>query len=202
VAPTERLGGTADPNLPIPAWRKVANIDRVDSPQALSDRVDRFRATCPPLITNGRFAGNRLRDEPLGFIVAAVGDNPGCGMPPSYPLEADTLAVEIDTCATRIPLHEPVADPKRQPTEFIAPDQVGHTTVRQLGHDIGERIIPKCVDSARGGSSPGSVMQCGILGNASTAADTPTLRNRHVSQSDGSSIGCLYPSVSPDIAWL
>ncbi|VAW05719.1 hypothetical protein MNBD_ACTINO01-1995 [hydrothermal vent metagenome] len=64
-------------------------------------------------------------------------------MSPGYPLEADTLSLEIDSCATRIPLHEPVTDLERQSTEIVAPDQVSQTTVGQYGDDIGDRIHPQ-----------------------------------------------------------
>ena len=55
------------------------------------------------------------------IVVLAEVDDARRGMASGEPLEAVALAREVDPGRARVPLHEPVADPEREPAELVAP---------------------------------------------------------------------------------
>ena len=66
-------------------------------------------------------------------------------MPGRDPIETDALALEIDSCVSRTPLHELVVDAERQTTEIVAPDQFGVASCGDFEHDVGDWVVAERV---------------------------------------------------------
>lgn len=61
------------------------------------------------------------------------------------PLEPDPLAIEIDPGGSGIPPHEAIVEPKGQPTEVVAPDEVDPVVTSNVEHDLRYRVVSEIV---------------------------------------------------------
>ena len=68
-AGTERGRPAPDPDLRRPLAGEVVDRNGVDRPQPGGDRPDRLRPPSPPLVADGRAAGERLGEQPLSVAV-------------------------------------------------------------------------------------------------------------------------------------
>ena len=82
-------------------------------------------------VADRRAAGERLGEQPLRVALHAVVDDAWRRMAGREPGEPHALAVEIDAGRCRVPLEEAVADPERQATEIVAPDELRLLVARE-----------------------------------------------------------------------
>src|SRR3954453_18123674 len=61
------------------------------------------------------------------------------------PLQPHALLVQVDPSAFRVPLHESVGEPERQPAQLVAPDQFRFDCPRELLHHIRNRVATERV---------------------------------------------------------
>jgi hypothetical protein len=123
----------------------------VDGAQPGGDGPDRLLSAGPPGVADGDLAGKGGREQPLRLVVGAPGEDAGRRVTIRQPREADALAFEVDAGASRVPLQVLVVDAERQPSELVAPDEVGRSTGGHVCDDRRDGIVAQRVEGGEVG---------------------------------------------------